>query len=264
MGFARGLLGRHVGRRAEQLAVHGDGDFARFAAGEAEVHEVRLVVAIDDDVGRLEVAVDDAVFVGMIEGVGDSRTELGRLAVGGLLGGEPVVECRAANEIADDVNGVAVAADFVDADDVRMAELCSGAGFFEELFFFDGADADAAGNLSATTRSSWRSRAFQTVPKLPIPSCSTSSKRPIFERAGIAQVARRRSTRLKWLPHELQVTSSKESRRGRWWARWQSGQRTASTPWRVSSVARFTVLAGSSGTGNGSVSMMIEPTGSAR
>ena len=92
VGFALGLFGRHVGGRAEDLAVHRDGDFAHFAAGQAEVHEVRLAVAIDHDVGRLQVAVDDALLVGMVQGIGDFRAQLGRFAAGELLAGEPVAQ----------------------------------------------------------------------------------------------------------------------------------------------------------------------------
>ena len=55
---ARDLLRRHVGRRAEDLARRGHdrvGD-----VGHAEVHELRLPVGLDHDVGGLDVPVHDA------------------------------------------------------------------------------------------------------------------------------------------------------------------------------------------------------------
>ena len=42
VGRALGLLGRHVGGRAQDLAVHRHRDLAGLALGQAEVHDVRL------------------------------------------------------------------------------------------------------------------------------------------------------------------------------------------------------------------------------
>ena len=95
VGFAGGLLGTHVGRRAQDLAVHGHGDLAGVALRQAEVHEVRLALGVEHDVARLEVAVDDAGLVGVLEGVGDLRAELGRLAGRESLPGEPVGQRQA-------------------------------------------------------------------------------------------------------------------------------------------------------------------------
>ena len=53
----------------------------------------------------------------------------------------------AADEVADDVDAVAVAADFVDADDAGVAQLGGGAGFAEEFFLLLGRHAAGARNL---------------------------------------------------------------------------------------------------------------------
>ena len=55
-----GLLGRHVGRRAEDRARLGDLDVGLDPLGQAEVGDVRMALVVDQDVRRLEVAVEDA------------------------------------------------------------------------------------------------------------------------------------------------------------------------------------------------------------
>jgi translation elongation factor EF-G len=64
--FAAGLLGRHVGRRAQHLAVARHGDLARVALGQAEIHDVRLTLQVEHDVRGLEVAMDHALPVRVI------------------------------------------------------------------------------------------------------------------------------------------------------------------------------------------------------
>ena len=91
-------------------------------------------IAVDHDVGRLQIAVDDSLLVGMVQCVGDLGAQLGRLAAGELLASQPIAERDAADKVADDVHTVAVAADFVDADDVRVPQLRGSAGFAKELF----------------------------------------------------------------------------------------------------------------------------------
>ena len=79
-GLPRRLLGRHVVRRAEDHP--GLGELARAAAdlGHAEVehlHEARVVPLLDDeDVVRLQVAVDDAARVGRVERGGDLADQM--------------------------------------------------------------------------------------------------------------------------------------------------------------------------------------------
>ena len=68
--LAAGLLRRHVGGGAQHLAVDGDGDLAGLALGQAEVHQVGLAVLVDHDVLGLDVTMDHAVLVGIMEGVG--------------------------------------------------------------------------------------------------------------------------------------------------------------------------------------------------
>ena len=73
--FAAGLLGRHVGRRAQNLPFDGHRDLARLALRQAEVHDVRLAAAVDHDVAGLQVAMDHALLVGVVQGLGDAAQQ---------------------------------------------------------------------------------------------------------------------------------------------------------------------------------------------
>ena len=57
-------------------------------AGDAEVEEAGVVLGVDDDVAGLEVAVDDAAGVGVLDGVADLGDEfdLGAAALGFAAG----------------------------------------------------------------------------------------------------------------------------------------------------------------------------------
>ena len=63
------LLGRHVRRRADELAGHRHARLLQHA-GQAEVVDAQPAVGRQQQVGRLDVAVDDALLVGVIQGVG--------------------------------------------------------------------------------------------------------------------------------------------------------------------------------------------------
>ena len=76
---AASLLGRHVGRRAEHAAVGGHRLLAGLLLGQAKVHQVRMLPRVEDDVRGLDVAMNDAVLVGVVECVGQLGGDVGRL-----------------------------------------------------------------------------------------------------------------------------------------------------------------------------------------
>jgi hypothetical protein len=71
--FTPCLLGRHVGRRPEDLAVQGHGGVVRFALGQAEVHQIGPALDVQQDVGGFDIAVDDTMPVGVVQGISESR-----------------------------------------------------------------------------------------------------------------------------------------------------------------------------------------------
>jgi hypothetical protein len=146
--LARGLLGRHIARGADDGARHGDLRMALQRLGEAEVHDVGLAVLVEHDVVGLDVAVDDAARVGVLDGAGDLRED-----GGGLGGGELLArEAAAVDELHRDHVLVADVADLVDADDARVAQRGGGlslAAEADELLLAAGAEEDLEGDPAA-------------------------------------------------------------------------------------------------------------------
>ena len=66
------MLRRHVQRRAEHLASHGNAGLLH-DTGQAEIGDPQAPVVTEDQVVRLDVPVDDPFSVGVFEGVGGRR-----------------------------------------------------------------------------------------------------------------------------------------------------------------------------------------------
>ncbi len=130
--LAAQLLGRHVGDGADGAAGVGQAGLAG-DLGQAEVGDADRAVGGEEDVGGLDVAVDDAAGVGSGEavgGLGDDRQGLGwreRTAA------DPGAQALAAAEGHGDEHAAVLAlADVVDRADVGAVEGRGGPGFVDE------------------------------------------------------------------------------------------------------------------------------------
>ena len=132
MRLALGLLRAHVRGRAEDLAVDGHRHVAGLPLGQAEVHQLRLAAFVEHDVGGLDVAMDDAHLVGVLQRVGDGGDELRRLAGRRPLGRQQIGQRDPLDEFADQVREASRLADFVDRHDRRMPQLGDAAGLPQE------------------------------------------------------------------------------------------------------------------------------------
>src|SRR6185295_17961431 len=101
--------------------------------GDAEVEELRLAVGGDDDVGGLDVAVDDPPLVGAGEAGGDLPGDLDGLAEGERTALDAVAQRLALVERhGDEQRAVLGLADLVDGAEVRMVERRGGLGLADE------------------------------------------------------------------------------------------------------------------------------------
>jgi hypothetical protein len=132
---ALGLLGREIGRRAHHGAglsevllrggVHG--------ASDAEVSDLHRAGRRHEDVGRLHVAVHDAVAVGEPEGGRHIGRDVdGALRVERAVGAQDVGEGAAVHVLHHHVVRAALTTEVVDAHDVRMREVGGGGGLAAE------------------------------------------------------------------------------------------------------------------------------------
>ena len=100
--------------------------------GEAEIEHLRLAALVDEDVGRFDVAVDDAARVRCIEGIGDLNGEIEQPGQRNRFAVDFGLQRSAFEQLEDDERAPFVFADFVDRADVRMVQRRCGPRFTEE------------------------------------------------------------------------------------------------------------------------------------
>ena len=116
------LLGRHITGRAEDGASAGAFPIAVEPLGQAEVGDVRFILAVEQNVRRLQVAMDDPMPVGMMDGPGDAapidrRVPAGDRPARQLAGqADPLDELHREEVLPIDL------ADLEDRDDVRVLQ----------------------------------------------------------------------------------------------------------------------------------------------
>ena len=134
------MLGGHVAGRADDRARLGErGRRALEALGQSEIGderdqllERRIGPAGKEDVGRLQVAVEDAALVGVVDGPCDRRHQPCR---GARISAESLDlrgQVAAVDELHAEVVVAVVLADFVDRHDVRVVEVRGGLGLEPE------------------------------------------------------------------------------------------------------------------------------------
>jgi hypothetical protein len=128
-GLAARLLGREVARRAERCGRgFGQGGLGQHL-GEAEVGDPEAALVPEEEVRGLDVAVDEAGSVGVLESPGGFEADDERLREAQAVAPvEQHAEAAAAQVLGDEEGRPAVLADVVDGEQVRVVEAGGGAG----------------------------------------------------------------------------------------------------------------------------------------
>ena len=132
--LAADLLGGDIVRRAVGLALFALGglDIGRLA-GQTHIGQLHDALRVDHDVLGLDVAVDQAVGVGVLEGVADLDDDLdGFLLAEDVPVGDVVGDGLALDVLHDEIVVAARLADVDGLDDVRVVELAGGLPFLVE------------------------------------------------------------------------------------------------------------------------------------
>jgi hypothetical protein len=113
------LFDRRGGDR-HGIGRSGGGRTPRNGLGEAEIEHLGVAALGDEDIGGLDVAVDDSLGMGGVEAIGNFDGEREQGFVFERLAGDEVLEGHAIEELHGDEGLVAVAADFVNGADVGV------------------------------------------------------------------------------------------------------------------------------------------------
>ena len=126
------LLRRHVARRPHHRPARGQPGRHLVLLGEAEVGQLQRPVLRPQHVRRLQVAVDDAALVGVVNSPGEHLGLLGRPPRLQHLVAQLLVQAPALGELQHQVRAVVGRPDLVDAGDVRVVELGGDLGLAAE------------------------------------------------------------------------------------------------------------------------------------
>ena len=150
--FAPGLLGTHVGGCPSEPATLAE---VLVLEGQPEVRDARLARGVDQDVGGLDVPVDQPSGVGVMQGLGDRGDQFRRIPEGRASLPDPDRQVAAFDELGDDeAEAVVRATHVIDRHDVGWSSLARMRASFRYASTSSGCEMRSGfGTLIATGRS---------------------------------------------------------------------------------------------------------------
>ena len=122
------MLGGHVIRCTDNRAAQGQVETGLQALGQSKVGHERLGVRVEENVGRLQIAVQHAALVRVVDGASDGGEQLRRFVIGDERWGicHPLGQRTAFHQLHGEVMLAVVLPDFVNRDDVRVIKMGGG------------------------------------------------------------------------------------------------------------------------------------------
>ena len=131
-GFAGSLFGRHETGRSQDLAGYGEAEIATGTFGQAEIGDPWPVLLVDQDIRRLQVAVQDALLVGVINRLGDDLGVTRRPLRWHRTIAHDIRQVPSLNQLHGEIVLPVLFAGFMDGDDIGMVEIGRRLGFTPE------------------------------------------------------------------------------------------------------------------------------------
>ena len=131
------LLRGHVGHGAEACTAEGQAEFLAAGLtqlGDTEISDFHAAPGVEEEILRLDIAVEDALAVGVLEGLADSGDDFQRLFRGEAFCPHGLAQIHAIDVFHEQEIPAALLAEIVHGDDVRMIQLRERPGLAVEAF----------------------------------------------------------------------------------------------------------------------------------
>ena len=129
-----GLLGRDVTRGSQDVAGLRDRAFRFHQARQPEVGQMRFALDVEQNISRLDIAMNDSALMRVVRGAGEARDDLHRAPQRQRFAPNELIELSAFDELHAVKAGAVVFADIVDRHDPRVLQTGGRLGFAAETF----------------------------------------------------------------------------------------------------------------------------------